>query len=100
TCALPISHGRKKDDVRARQRKAARRLGHDQVIADKHTGRTQVRRGKNRERTSTLPRAGFGPCRTNFVITANLLAIATEQEGSVVRSAIALAEIAANDEIH
>ena len=52
------AHGRKKNDVRARQCQAARCFRHHQIVADHQAGRAQVRGRKNWKFVSALSR----PC--------------------------------------
>src|SRR5439155_21704102 len=92
--------GWEQDTLRYCPREATRRLRHPQVIADGHANRTQIRRGKNRERTAPLAHARLRPGRANLVVAANFPASAAEQEGGVVGRAVSLGEVTANDEIH
>jgi|GEM_PF-5604393 len=94
------AHRWEKDDVRAGERQAARRLGHNEVVADEQAGGAEIGRREDRERSASLAGASFSPGRTNFVITANLPTIATQEEGGVVNRAIRLREVAAHDQIH
>src|SRR5207247_9678505 len=89
------AHRRKKEDVRASQREAARGLGHNEVVTNQHPGRAEIRRGKNRERSPSPTRPCLSPRRANLVISANLLAITTEQKGRVVDRSVTLGEVAA-----
>src|SRR5207244_75792 len=72
----------------------------DQIVANEHACCPQVRRLKHREGVPAFASAGLAPRRTNLVVSANLLAVATEQKGGVVGFAIGLRKITAHDEIH
>src|SRR5438552_9576458 len=83
---------RMKNDVRAAQRQTSRRLWKDHVIANQHPHSAEIGSFENRKTVSSLP-VQLMNGHVDFVVATDLTAIATEEEGGIVKRSVRLNRI-------